>query len=135
VARFALPAVLLVTLVMITPLCGLSFDCGCQALWSGAADHCNVNRAGEPHCPWCEFAVLGSVGVGLTLVIQVAGYRLLRRRGAGTLLAALVALVLMTPASIASAALTWLATDYPHLVEPDLRSRLGVPSGPFHCGG
>ena len=120
---------------MITPLCGLTFQCGCQPLWSGGADHCNVNRPGEPHCPWCELPVLGAVGGGLTLLAQAGAYRLLRRRGAGALRAALVALALLPPAFVASAGLTWLATDYPHLVGRDARARLGVPAGALHCGG
>jgi len=135
VSRLALPAVLVVTLVMITPLCGLSFACGCQALWSGAETHCNVNRPGEPHCPWCEVPVLGAVGGGLTLLAQVGAYLVARRRRATALRAALLALVLLPPAFLASAALTWLATDYPHLLGSDTRSRLGIPAGPLHCGG
>jgi len=43
--------------------------------------------------------------------------------------------MLLPPAFAASAGLTWLATDYPHLFGGDLRSRLGVPAGPLHCGG
>ncbi len=33
--------------------CDLLFDCGCRALWAGAASHCNIHNPGPPHCPWC----------------------------------------------------------------------------------
>jgi hypothetical protein len=135
VSRLALPAVLLVTIVMITPLCGLSFRCGCEPLWASGYTHCNVGREGEPHCPWCEQPTLGAVGGGLTLLVQSAAFAFLRRRGGSRLRAAFVALVLLPPAFFASAGLTWLATDYPHLFGQDARSRLGVPPGPLHCGG
>lgn len=134
-SRLVLPAVLLFTGVMLTPLCGWAYRCGCEPIWAGAADHCNVNRAGEPHCPWCEQPALAAVGTGLTLLAQVLAFRLLRRRGAGALRAGLVALAVLPPAFAASAGLTWLATDYPHLFGENVRSRLGVPDGPLRCGG
>ena len=33
--------------------CDLLFRCGCEALWAGAAEHCNIHNAAPPHCPWC----------------------------------------------------------------------------------
>jgi hypothetical protein len=33
--------------------CALVFQCGCHALWAGAADTCNIHMAGAHHCPWC----------------------------------------------------------------------------------
>ncbi|MBK9169273.1 MAG: hypothetical protein IPM24_17675 [Bryobacterales bacterium] len=32
--------------------CDWVFDCGCQSLWAGAADHCNIH-SGPRYCPWC----------------------------------------------------------------------------------
>ncbi|MCG8607325.1 hypothetical protein MJD09_20375 [bacterium] len=40
--------------VMLLPLCDAIYKCGCTFPWSGAADYCNVRKAGVPHCPWCE---------------------------------------------------------------------------------
>ncbi len=33
--------------------CDLLFDCGCQPLWAGRAEHCNIHNPEPPHCPWC----------------------------------------------------------------------------------
>ncbi len=52
-------------------LCDLSFDCGCLAPGMGDWQHCDIQTAGPPDCPWCErppvagaafvFAALGSL--------------------------------------------------------------------------
>jgi hypothetical protein len=34
-------------------VCDLYFACGCEPLWAGAAEHCDVQVAGPPDCPWC----------------------------------------------------------------------------------
>ena len=63
--------VLLGSLSFLT-LCDLSFDCGCCAPGMGGWDHCDIQTAGPPDCPWCErpsiaavvfgFAALGALG-------------------------------------------------------------------------
>ncbi len=64
--------------VVVTPLCGFLFGCGCTWPWAGLEAHCNVHDASAPaHCPWCmrpaiaslTFAIATSVGV----VAAVAG--------------------------------------------------------------
>lgn len=52
-------------------LCDLSFDCGCVAPGMGDWQHCDIQTAGPPDCPWCDrptisasafvFAALGAL--------------------------------------------------------------------------
>ena len=42
-----------VTNVFFIQFCDLLYRCGCEALWAGAAEHCNIHNAAPPHCPWC----------------------------------------------------------------------------------
>ena len=39
--------------VFLIQVCDVIYRCGCEPLWAGAADHCNMNRPGARHCPWC----------------------------------------------------------------------------------
>ncbi|MCI0732338.1 MAG: hypothetical protein L0Y38_00765 [Methylococcaceae bacterium] len=46
---------LLGILIVITPLCGYLFGCGCAWPWSGFVENCNYFDPGERHpCPFCE---------------------------------------------------------------------------------
>lgn len=56
-----LAAVGVPSLLWTIQLCDAIYDCGCVALWSGAADACNVHAAHPPHCPWCATGLWGSV--------------------------------------------------------------------------
>jgi hypothetical protein len=42
-------------------LCDLIFNCGCRALWMGAATECNIHHPGPPDCPWCAAGNWGLV--------------------------------------------------------------------------
>ena len=59
VVRFLLPRLaclgvaVAITQVFFIQYCDLLFDCGCRALWAGAAEYCNIHQASPPHCPWC----------------------------------------------------------------------------------
>lgn len=47
-------AVVLLGVVIVTPLCGALFGCGCTWPWAGLDHHCNVHDPHAPHhCPWC----------------------------------------------------------------------------------
>ena len=35
-------------------ICDLNFDCGCVAPGMGDWQHCDIQTAGPPDCPWCE---------------------------------------------------------------------------------
>ncbi len=59
-------------LMLVTPLCGALFDCGCTWPWAGLAEHCNIHELGAAHrCPWCASPIAGTLSVGLSIV---AGY-------------------------------------------------------------
>lgn len=47
--------------VLFLDLCDLIFDCGCRALWMGAAAQCNIHHTHPPHCPWCTAGLWGLV--------------------------------------------------------------------------
>ena len=56
---------LMTTLVVVTPLCGLIFLCGCNWPWSGLDARCNFYRADAEHqCPWCASLVTGLLSTG-----------------------------------------------------------------------
>ena len=62
-------ATILIALVIITPLCGLLFACGCAWPWSGFVSACNYYQPDTEHqCPWCKSDVAGwfSVGAAMT---------------------------------------------------------------------
>ncbi len=53
--------------------CDFIFDCGCRPLWAGAAEHCNINNANPPHCPWCvEGGRYGGAAFGAIVIAQAA---------------------------------------------------------------
>lgn len=57
-----------VTFAFFINLCDLIYQCGCQSLWAGAAEHCNVHVAGVKHCPFCAHGNTGYASV-LALVL------------------------------------------------------------------
>ncbi|ORU90576.1 MAG: hypothetical protein A6F71_06325 [Cycloclasticus sp. symbiont of Poecilosclerida sp. M] len=60
----------LVALVLITPLCGLMFDCGCTWPWAGLESHCNIHNPQVVHqCPWCVSTFAGAASVGLAIAL------------------------------------------------------------------
>lgn len=67
--RWAASITLLFSLVMITPLCGLLFQCGCDWPWLGLDAHCNFYKSyKEYHCPWCASMISGVLSTGLAIV-------------------------------------------------------------------
>ncbi len=59
---------LMTTLIIVTPLCGLIFLCGCDWPWSGLDARCNFYRADAEHqCPWCASLVTGLLSTGLAI--------------------------------------------------------------------
>ena len=62
---------LVIGLILITPLCGWMFDCGCTWPWAGLDSHCNIyDMSQEDHCPWCVSMVLGYFLAGVPLLIS-----------------------------------------------------------------
>ena len=52
--------------------CDLIYDCGCVMDMWGGADHCNIQQAGAPDCPWCADATYGGIAFGTTIAVQAA---------------------------------------------------------------
>lgn len=64
-------ATAIIGLIVITPFCGLLFDCGCSWPWAGLESNCNFYKEGAAyHCPWCEYPV---AGLGSTLLAVCSG--------------------------------------------------------------
>jgi len=57
-------------LILITPLCGLLFDCDCTWPWQGLESHCNIHNPQAAHqCPWCVSSIAGGASVGLAVLV------------------------------------------------------------------
>jgi hypothetical protein len=115
------------------PFCGFVFGCGCVMAGLGGAARCNVHHPTGPHCPWCEHAWLGMVGLVLILAVQAVAYALVIRRGRSAAAGAFAAVLAFPLAAVLGAFLTWLPTDYPHFLGRDTRSAWGLPAGPLRC--
>ncbi|MGR8942087.1 MAG: hypothetical protein ACU83P_10910 [Gammaproteobacteria bacterium] len=64
---------LLLAAVVVTPLCGLFFGCGCTWPWSGFVALCNYYQpAAEHRCPWCASLLAGWLSVGLAIASGVS---------------------------------------------------------------
>ncbi len=112
---------LALALVVVTPLCGALFRCGCTWPWAGLDRHCNVHDPDDPaHCPWCvhprvaatTFAVSATLGVvaawGLPVARRRPRFALAARTGAG--------LVVYAFASALGAWWIARAVGYPHFL-------------------
>lgn len=61
-------AVLISTVISVTPLCGLLFQCGCDWPWAGLDAKCNFYKPGaHHHCPWCASPITGIFSTGLAI--------------------------------------------------------------------
>jgi hypothetical protein len=62
-------ATLITTLIIVTSLCGLLFQCGCDWPWSGLDARCNFYKpAAEYPCPWCASMVIGVLSTGSAII-------------------------------------------------------------------
>ncbi len=70
--RLAAAVILMLTLVVITPLCGFLFQCGCDWPWQGLEAGCNFYQPQAPHkCPWCVSMLMGVVSTGIAIASGV----------------------------------------------------------------
>ena len=62
--------VILVIIISVTilPLCHILFDCGCTVV--DGLEHCNIQEATTPDCPWCSH---GQAGFWVPFTAIVAG--------------------------------------------------------------
>lgn len=63
-------------LLLITPICGLLFACGCDWPGKGLADRCNYfDVAATRHCPWCSNPVIGAIAALLAIAVGLGVVR------------------------------------------------------------
>ena len=67
--RWSAMSVLIITLIIVTPLCGFLFKCGCDWPWSGLDAKCNFYKSNAAHqCPWCASLLTGLLSTGLAII-------------------------------------------------------------------
>jgi len=60
---------LIFSLIIVTPLCGFLFQCGCDWPWSGLDTRCNFYKPDTEHkCPWCASMIIGLLSVGTAAI-------------------------------------------------------------------
>ena len=70
--RWSAISTLIITVIIITPLCGFLFQCGCDWPWSGLDSDCNFYQPhAQYHCPWCASMVTGVLSTGLAIITGI----------------------------------------------------------------
>ncbi len=61
--------------IIVTPLCGLFFSCGCDWPWNGLFMACDaiLNNRPPPHCPWCVNPLAATLSIGSALTVASLG--------------------------------------------------------------
>ncbi len=63
---------LIISLIIVTPLCGLIFQCGCDWPWAGLDSFCNFYKFDAEHkCPWCASIIMGVLSTGTAIFAGV----------------------------------------------------------------
>jgi len=64
--------VALITMLLLTPVCGWLFHCGCSWPWAGLDSGCNfyIEQAPEK-CPWCKSLFAGIASAGLSIAAGI----------------------------------------------------------------
>ena len=58
----------ILVLILVTPIWGFLFDCGCTWPWSGLDSKCNFYKQNTIHkCPWCASWITGWLSVGVSI--------------------------------------------------------------------
>ena len=69
-ATFLLIALII---ILVTPLCGMLFNCGCSWPWSGLDQNCNFHQTDARHrCPWCNSEIAAWISIGSSLLLGIA---------------------------------------------------------------
>lgn len=112
-------ATLLITLVLLTPLCGFLFQCGCTWPWAGFDSACNIREPAAPyHCPWCASMLAGwlsaivSILAGVTAAIAPWPAEF-TNKSVESLLRLLVGIALFGITASAAAAISASSQNYP----------------------
>ncbi len=118
---------MVVSIVLLTPACGLLFRCGCKALWSGGAEMCNIHTGPLPACPWCSNQALGAMGAAIAVCPIAASWAVSRKRRVPMWMP----FALIVPGYLLAGLITFLLTSYPHFLIRGLRATLSLPGGPL----
>lgn len=62
----SLAALLLAPVIALSlhPACNFIFECGCEPVWAGGVEHCNIYVPEAPDCPWCTGGLARTLWVG-----------------------------------------------------------------------
>jgi hypothetical protein len=104
-------AATVVTSVLFINFCNLVYQCGCESLWAGAAEHCNIHNPESRHCPWCTIGTMGAVAI-YGCIVAVQALVAFRWQGLGFLPRAIFALLAFPATGAILALLTGLAQGY-----------------------
>jgi len=67
--RYSAISTLIITVIIITPLCGFLFQCGCDWPWAGLDSKCNFYKPHAEHkCPWCASMTTGILSIGAATI-------------------------------------------------------------------
>jgi len=70
--RWSLFITVVIALIILTPLCGVFFQCGCDWPGFGLDMRCNIHQANlTPPCPWCTSLTSGFLSIGVSMVVAV----------------------------------------------------------------
>lgn len=65
-------ATFIIASIMITPVCGFLFKCGCDWPWLGLDENCNFYQKNTSHqCPWCASMLTGILSTITSIVAGV----------------------------------------------------------------
>lgn len=70
--QWSVAMTILFILLIVTPLCGLLFQCGCDWPWLGLDSKCNYyQHDAKQQCPWCASMITGILSTGLAGFISI----------------------------------------------------------------
>lgn len=70
--RWSATNILIITAIILTPLCGALFQCGCDWPWSGLDSHCNYYEPDAQYrCPWCASMPTGILSTSLAMIAGI----------------------------------------------------------------
>ena len=101
----------IVTSVLFINFCNFVYQCGCESLWAGAADHCNIHDPQSRHCPWCTIGTTGTAAIW-ACIVAVQALVAFRWPGLGLWPRAIFVLLAFPVTGAVLALLTGLARGY-----------------------
>jgi hypothetical protein len=111
--RWCVAITVIIIAIIVTPLCGFLFQCGCDWPWLGLDSNCNFYQPDVvPQCPWCASMITGIFSTVLTgfmgiyvstISISLTNLNVIKEMAIRTLSGVFVYVLLVTPiASLAA---------------------------------